>query len=141
MTVRIASAFAEAFSAVRSTGQTWVWEFFASEHVVTRLATAGGHVAGQPLELTMGIDLSVEDTVNQVFATMDEFDPFLVTVGFPCDPWGPFSKLNIGRGFGDTVLAKRDAHWGFICLTVQVLKRQTSRGRLAMAENPWTSAA
>ena len=39
------------------------------------------------------------------------------------------------------MFAKRDAHWGFICLTAHVLKRQISRGRLAIAENPWTSAA
>ena len=141
MTMRTVSELAEAFSAVRSTGQTWVWELFAGEHVVTRLATAGGHVGGQPLEFTMVIDRSDEDTVNQVLAAMDEFDPFLVTVGFPCDPWGPLSRLNIGRGYGNTVFAKRDAHWGFICLTAQVLKRQTLRGRLAIAENPWTSSA
>ena len=89
----------------------------------------------------MVIDLSDEDTVNQVLAALDEFDPFLVTIGFPCDPWGPLSRLNIGRGHGHTVLAKRDAHWGFICLTAQILKRQLQRGRLAIAENPWTSAA
>ena len=141
MTARTVNELSEAFRAMRSTGQTWVWELFAGEHIVTRLSTAGGHVAGQPLELNMGIDLSDEDTVNQVLAALDEFDPFLVTIGFPCDPWGPLSRLNIGRGHGHTVFAKRDAHWGFICLTAQILKRQLQRGRLAIAENPWTSAA
>ena len=119
--VKTVSELRETFAAVRDSGSTCVWELFAGEHVVTKLSVEGGHHAGQPLELQLGIDLSDEHTVGQVLAMTEEFDPWLVTVG--CDPWGPLTRINIARGFGGKVFAKRQAHWGFLGLTAELLKR------------------
>ncbi len=127
--------------AVSDPGHTFVWELFAGTFVVTRVSVDGGHVAGQPLELELGIDLGNPDTEAQVLAAIDEFKPWLVGAGFPCDPWSSLQNFNIARGFGERVYAKREYHMRFLWLIKRVFEKQLREGRLALGENPWQSAA
>ena len=80
------------------TGQTFVWELFAGGYVVTRIATSDGHVAGQPPDLVMKIDVSSRFTINRVVEVVDKYKPWLLTARFPCDPWSITQELNIARG-------------------------------------------
>ena len=103
---------------------------------ITSFAIDGGHVAGQPLELELGIDLADPSTIEQVMDAFRTLKPWIVIIGFPCSPWSALMNLTIAAGFGARVAARRHEHYVFLELTRDVLRLQCSEGRLAIAENP-----
>ena len=126
---------------MRDTGGTFVWGLFAGKHVVTRLAAEGGDFVGQPVDLELDVDLADADVQEEVLGALDTHDPVLVTIAFPCDPWSTLQNLNYAQGLGDKIDEQRRKHYVYLEFTRRVMLSQQRRGRLGVAENPWSSLA
>ena len=130
-----------ALMAMQDGGRTLLWEVFAGAHNTTVNAIKGGHIAGQPVDILLFIDLFEARQRNQFFKLMDEFEPLVVTVAFPCDPWSTLTNLTIAQGYTENIYAKRSAHMVFLTFARDILMKQLRAGRFGLAENPWSSLA
>ena len=108
--------------------------------MVSRLADSGGHYVGEPVDIVLQADLMQDSMQKEVLRTLDEYDPLLVTVAFPCDPWSQLQQLNIAQGRGALVEQRRREQYTFLVFTRAVLMSQLRRGRMTVAENMWWSA-
>ena len=107
---------------------------------MTAAAVDGGHIAGQPLELILGVDLRDEETCTQLLHAVRNFKPWLVIAEFPCAPWSPLQNLHKAR-FSERIARDRQEDLVFLYLVRDVFRLQAQGNRLAVAENPWRSAA
>ena len=65
--IKSCAAVQDALAAVRESGCTFVWELFAGEHIVTKVAMAGGHVWGQPKDALQYAVLSAQKWIRGHF--------------------------------------------------------------------------
>ena len=139
--VETVSELQSAYASFYDHGKTFVWELFAGKHLMTRVSVMGGHIAGQPLELELGVDLADPEVRAAIIRAVEIYKPWVVAGGFPCSPWSALQNLTIAAGFIDRVNEKRKQHFPFLTLMRDLLIIQKRGGRVGIAENPWSSRA
>ena len=104
---------------------------------VTIAASSLGISTGKPCDLVLGDNLLNPSTQREVLQQLDEEDPYMLIVAFPCDPWSPLSI------FKDADRKEWEQSEAFKHL--QFVKRlcysQLKRGRHYLIENPLSSQA
>ena len=73
--VRNVAELRKSYMAASQPGHTFVWELFAGKLVITRLGVQGGHFAGQPLELELGVNIMHPDVIGEIINMVNEFKP------------------------------------------------------------------
>ena len=93
---------------------------------------------GRNFDAIVGIDLSQQQDVLELFSYLDKFKPLVVVAGPPCTPFGPWSHLNsiVAR---DTWLSSMRVALPLANLTAAVCQYQQRHGRFFIIENPRTS--
>ena len=81
-------------SALRDHGRTLVWDIFAGEGVTTEIAIQGGHQAGDKADIRYGVDLSKPEAQQAVLHMIRVYEPWLVTIYFPCARHSPLQNIN-----------------------------------------------
>jgi len=114
--------------------------FFSGEQQFSIEVTHGGHIIGQPVDLSSRIDLLNSQDYKKAMDNLRRWKPYLVTLAFPCTPWSVLQRLNFAMG-NYKALWEREAHMPFLNFVRDVCLAQAKEGRLALVENPLFSAA
>ena len=141
---RVARNLAEQMSAQAmrtKRGRVDLLEIFAGEAGVTARATSKWNMkAVQPIDLLYNFDLRSSTTRRWLLGKLDEWDPGLVVIGFPCTYWTAIQHLNYYHR-PEELEELREAERPFLKFCRQVFLSQVKRKRHAIVENPSTSAA
>ena len=104
---------------------------------VTIAASSLGISTGKPVDLVLGDNVLNPAKQREVLQQLDEEDPYLAIVAFPCDPWSPLSNFKDAdrKEWEQTEAFK---HLQFV---KRVCFSQLKRGRHFLLENPLSSQA
>ena len=91
---KLAKEYQTIFEILKDDGKTFAWELYAFEAKFTKTATFGGHRAGPPVDLRVGINLRDPAVQADILKMIDIFKPWIVTCAFPCTPYSSMQNLN-----------------------------------------------
>ncbi|CAK0877498.1 unnamed protein product, partial [Prorocentrum cordatum] len=80
-----------------------LWELFAKEARFARAASKGGHANATPPDLSVGVNFSDPQTQSDFLFLTNTFDPWMVSVAFPCAPFSNMQEFQRAQGMGDRV--------------------------------------
>jgi hypothetical protein len=120
----------------RPTPNCDLWELFAGEALTTKLSTEYQLNSLQPYDLIYGQDFMLEHTQKHMLHTVDRFQPLLVMMAVDCRHYTMFNK-NMNYSY-------RPEEWEWLqsqgaplrMLASKIAKRQRSKGRFFLIENP-----
>ena len=78
--------------------KTLMLELFAGAAILTRLALSAGWPCSPALDvLSDGLDLTVPSSRAMVDGLIEQDDPFVLILPFPCGPWNSLTEWNMSR--------------------------------------------
>ena len=115
-----------------------VLELFCGCALLTRMFQAKGYETCEPLDIHMGWDVFNPDHRKKAELMMDQENPYLLAMGFPCGPWSPFQHLNPDQ---EKVKMMRRKWTPILAWVRHLVEKQHRKGGKSLLENPWTSEA
>ena len=109
------------------------------------ISLRGGHAWGlrvmQPIDIRYGVDLRKRVCRRWLLKKLDEWNPRLAVVEFPCTPWSILQKNCNYQQDPDGLAQLQEADRPFLKLTKDIFESQRRRNGHAMAENPATASS
>ena len=115
-----------------------VLELFCGCALLTRMFQARGYDTCEPLDIHNGWDVFNPDHRRRAEAMIDQQNPYLLALGFPCGPWSPFQHLNPDQ---EKVQFMRRKWTPILAWIRHLVEKQHRKGGRSLLENPWTSQA
>ena len=123
-----------------------VLEIFSWAMVLSTLALSReGWTAGPVCSIETGFDLTTADGQCKAWQLLENEDPDVVTVAWPCTDWSLMQNLNLGRpDYWRRLLKRRKKSIKMVKFSADVAEWQNKRHRptrpkFFLAENPWNS--
>ena len=104
---------------------------------VTIAASSLGISTGKPIDLVLGDNVLNPTRQREILQQLDEEDPYLTVVAFPCDPWSPLSNFKDA----DRKAWEQSEAFRHLQFVRKVCLSQLKRGRHYLLENPLSSQA
>ena len=109
------------------------------------ISLRGGYAWGlrvmQPIDIRYGVDLRKRVCRRWLMRKLDEWNPRLAVVEFPCTPWSILQKNCNYKHDPDGLAQLQEADRPFLKLTKDIFESQRRRHGHAMAENPATASS
>ena len=119
-----------------------IMEIFTWTCNVTTVAKEFQWEGSEPGSIETGYDLSTEDGRKAAWQYYRDFDPDVVVIAFPCDPWSKMQNMNMGNPVTKAkIMAKRTLHRHILHWVRAVVERQMKYDKFYVVENPSGSAA
>ena len=115
-----------------------VFELFCGCALLTRMFQAKGYATCEPLDIQMGWDVFNPDHRRRAERMLDEENPFLLALGFPCRPWSQYQNMNPNP---EKVRWMRKQWMPVLAWVRSMVEKQQRKGGRSLLENPWTSEA
>ena len=90
----------------------------------------------QPIDIRFGVDLRKRDARRWLLRRLDQLNPRLAIVEFPCTAWSILQRNVNYRDRPEELRQRQEADRPFLRLTNDVFESQVRRGGHALAENP-----
>ena len=104
---------------------------------VTIAASSLGISTGRPIDLLLGDNVLDPKRQREILQKLDDEDPYLAVVAFPCDPWSPLSNFKDA----DRKEWEQSEAFRHLQFVRRVCFSQLKRGRHFLLENPLSSQA
>ena len=125
--------------ATKSFSTTVLFEPFGGNFGVTRVAShVHGWTNSQPLDLMDGYDIISPGGQRLLWKVLEEHDPYMVLIAFPCTFWSLLCNLSQSVDWGKL---RRTLGRATLLLVVRICVFQHRRGRFFLLENPAGSMA
>ena len=96
-----------------------------------------GFSTGRPIDLLLGDNVLDPKRQREILQQLDDEDPYLAVVAFPCDPWSPLSNFKDA----DRKEWEQSEAFRHLQFVRRVCFSQLKRGRHFLLENPLSSQA
>lgn len=128
------------------TRQPGAWrlvEIFTWTCALTQVACQAGWSTFEPVTLDSGWNLELRSDREKAFRYLQEIDPDVVVLAWPCSPWSTMQNANMKTELQREALhhKRRRARRTLLAFVKQVVLWQRSRGAIAIGENPISSKA
>ena len=126
----------------RKPGPWRIVEICAWTCALTMMAFAQGWETFEPITLESGWDLERPEVQNNAMNYLDQIDPDVVMIAWPCAPWSALQNLNKGTPLRRKLLRRKRlrSRKTLLRLTRRVALWQRRRGCIVLGENyitPW----
>eukprot|EP00435_Cladocopium_sp_Y103_P016026 s641_g4.t1 len=110
---------------------------------LTMTAFAQGWEAFEPITLESGWDLEKPEVQQNAMNYLDQIDPDVVMIAWPCGPWSALQNLNQGTPLRRRLLRRKRlrSRKTLLAFTRRAALWQRQRGRIVLGENPYNSGA
>ena len=115
----------------------FVTEVYTDTEPIAKEAVRRGLRAGESLTLASGWDFRDEKARRRAIKKLDETDPYLVILAFPCNVWSNLMNLNPMTD----IEGLREAARVLVLFAIEVAEHRMKKGRHFLMENPVGSAA
>ena len=115
----------------------FVTEVYTDTEPIAKEAVRRGLRAGSSLTLASGWDFRDETARRKAIKELDETDPYLTILAFPCNVWSMLMNLNPSVD----VEVLREAARVLVQFAIEVAEHRLKRNRHFLMENPLGSAA
>ena len=120
-------------------GWKLLFELFCGCALLTRMAQSAGYATCEPVDIRRGWDVFRLDHRKYVEAVLDEEQPYLLALGYPCGPWSPWQRMNKNK---EDLNWQRQKWLPILRWLMQLIRKHRRRGgRVLLLENPWLSEA
>ena len=125
----------------RRPGSWRVVEVFTWTMAISACACSCGWEVGEPVTLPNWNLLRV-DHQEEALRYLNEFDPDLLVLAWPCTVWSPLQNLSaVTRQRIQKLIEKRREQRRLLAWTAEAVRDQRARAGLVLGENPWSSKA
>ena len=113
---------------------SFVLELFCGCALLTRMCQAQGYTTCEPMDVNTGWNVFNAAHAEKV---IDEQNPYLVTMAFPCGPWSAWQRM-----VPPELVQEKRRKWIPVLRWVKsIVWRQRRKGGVSLLENPWGSEA
>ncbi len=116
---------------------SFVLELFCGCALLTRMCQAKGYPTCTPMDVETGWNVFNPEHRKIAEKVIDQENPYLVTLAFPCGPWSSWQRM----APPELVQEKRRKWMPIIRWVKSVVIRQRNKGGVSLLENPWQSEA
>ena len=130
----------------RRTRKPGAWrlvEIFTWTCALTQAAFRQGWSTFEPVTLDSGWDLELRADREKAFQYLEEIDPDVIVLAWPCSPWSTMQNANMRTELQREARhrKRRRARRTLLAFDRRVTLGQRSRGAIAIGENPVSSKA
>ncbi|CAK0873736.1 unnamed protein product [Prorocentrum cordatum] len=132
------------FDVLRVNRGALLWELFAKEARFTRVTSKGGHANAMSSDLSVGVNSNDTQTQSDFLFLIKTFEPWMVSVAFPCAPFSNVQEFQRAQGMGDRVDDLIDEFRPLVDFSAKVLQTQrhehadtVGRGALLSRASAW----